>query len=72
MHVSGPIITSAVVFGSMLILTILQSFGISQLELPYSARSVMVITGGGAMGFAASQLWLHLISKLDSQAGDTP
>lgn len=65
----GPIMVTVVVFGSMILLSMLQSFGISQLDLPYAARSVMVITAGGASGFAASQVWLYLLHKIDSGTG---
>jgi hypothetical protein len=47
----------------MLLLTVLQSYGIAQLDQPYVVLSILAVSGGSALGLAASLLWVTWLGR---------
>ena len=54
------------IFGLGLVLVVVQSYFIAQLDLPYVIRSILVIIGGSALGLAVSLVWIQWIEAKNS------
>jgi len=54
---------STAILGPMLLLTVLQSYGIAQLDQPYVVLSILAVSGGSTLGLVASLLWVSWLGR---------
>ena len=60
---------SVAIFGMMLLCTMLQSYAIAQLVLPFAVRSILVVYGGATLGLIASRTWIIWLQREAAGSG---
>lgn len=58
---------SATILGAMLVLTVVQSYTIAQLDFAHAVRSILAVFGGAIQGQVASLIWIFWLGREEAK-----